>query len=434
MEIKFKYGKKGLILSVTDSIRADAMIPSLEPALINPVDEIYHACLDPYMTQSLLQYFQEFQGKIHDSDDFICIVISDGTRPVPSKFILQAIDKILQESNIPDNRIKILIATGLHRKTTPREMKQMLGINFLSRFDIINHVATDMDSLTFLGKNSFGSSIYLNSVYLNAKIKIITGYVEPHFFAGFSGGRKSVIPGIAGRDTILSNHSADKIASEFARFGSLKTNPIYLDAQETMKMKEIKPDFVINVCINPNHEITKVAAGAYQIHDFLVQYQENLCFFPIRERYDVVVCGNGGYPLDLNLYQAVKSMAIGELGVKPWGTIIAINECQDSVGQHPEFENLLNSGLTPSQITHDILSGDIDMPDQWEIQVLTRVLKFAEILVISSMPKEKLGNIGLKFMESFEAAMQYCVQKHGQNLSMLILPEGPQYLPLSKSF
>ncbi len=432
MEIQFKYGKGGLILSVPDEIHTDVMIPPLEPALPNPVDEIYQACLNPHMMkQSLLKIFQEFQGKIHDSEDHICIVISDGTRPVPSKLILQSIDKILQESHIPDNRIKILLATGLHRKATPREMKKILGIDFLSRFDIINHVATDMDSLTFLGKNSFGSSIYLNSVYLDAKIKIITGYVEPHFFAGFSGGRKSIVPGIAGQETISSNHSAGKINSEFAKFGSLKKNPIYLDAQETMKMKEVKPDFVINVCINPNHEITKVAAGAYQIHDFLVQYQRNICFFPIHERYDVVVCGNGGHPLDLNLYQAVKSMAIGELGVKPGGTIISINECQNSVGQHPEFEKLLNSGLTPSKITQDILSGNIDVTDQWEIQVLARVLEFAEILVISSIPAEKLGNIGLKSMESFEVAVEYCLQKHGKNLSMLILPEGPQYLPSS---
>ncbi|MHA1618257.1 MAG: nickel-dependent lactate racemase [Promethearchaeota archaeon] len=430
MEIQFKYGKDGLVLSIPDDLNVDLRIPPPEPALPNPVDKIYQACLNPHMMkQSLLKIFQEFQGKIHDSEDHVCIVISDGTRPVPSKLMLQAIDKILQDSHIPDNRINILIATGLHRKATPKEMKQLLGIDFLSRFDIINHVATDMDSLTFLGKNSFGSSIYLNSVYLNAKIKIITGYVEPHFFGGFSGGRKSIVPGIAGKNTISSNHSAEKINSEFARFGSLKKNPIYLDAQETMKMKQVKPDFVINVCINPNHEITKVAAGAYQIHDFLVQYQENLCFFPIHEPYDVVVCGNGGYPLDLNLYQAVKSMVIGELGVKPGGTIITLNECQDSIRQHPEFEKLLNSGLTPTQITQDILSGKIDVPDQWEIQVLARVLDFAEILVISSIQAEKLGNIGLKYMKSFEAALEYCLQKHGKNLSMLILPEGPQYLP-----
>ncbi|MHA1520972.1 MAG: nickel-dependent lactate racemase [Promethearchaeota archaeon] len=429
MEIQFKYGKDGLVLSIPDEINVDVRIPPPEPALANPLDEIYQACLKPHMMKkSLLQIFQEFQGKIHDSEDHICIVVSDGTRPVPSKLILQAIDKILQESHIPDNRIKILLATGLHRKATPKEMKQLLGIDLLSRFDIINHVASDMDSLTFLGKNSSGSSIYLNSVYLNAKIKIITGYVEPHFFAGFSGGRKSIVPGIAGQETISFNHSAEKINSEFARFGSLKKNPIYLDAQETMKMKGVKPNFVINVCINPSHEITKVAAGAYQIHDFLVQYQRNICFFPIRERYDVVVSGNGGYPLDLNLYQAVKSMVIGELGVKPGGTIISINECQDSVGQS-EFEGLLNSGLAPSQITEEILSGEIDSPDQWEIQVLARVLDFAEILVISSIPAEKLGNIGLKNMDSFEAAVEYCLQKHGKNLSMLILPEGPQYLP-----
>lgn len=428
MEIPFKYGDHELILTISDDIDVDVKNAPREEALENPMAEICQVCQKPHMTKPLISFFKKFHQTLHQSEDYICIVISDSTRPMPSKVVLQAIDQFLQEAQIPDSRVKILIATGLHRKTTPKEMKQLLGRDFLSRFDIINHDATDSGTLEYLGENSRGSPVYLNAVYLNAKLKIITGYVEPHFFAGYSGGRKSIVPGIAGKNTILQNHSAEKINSPKARFGILKENPIYEDAQETLKMTEVRPDFVINVCINSDHQIEKVAAGAYQAHDLLVQYQEKSCFFPISHRYDVVVCGNGGFPLDLNLYQAVKSMAIGELAVKPGGTIISINECRQGIG-HADFERIITSYTNPQEVVDKILSGEIEGQDQWEVQVLARVLSTAEVLLISSLNQKDVGNLGITSIDSFESALQYCINKHGSALSILVLPDGPQYLP-----
>lgn len=428
MAIPFKYGSTYLDLTIPDSIRSTTHRAPNIAKLLSPIDAIIEACENPYMSPPLSQILESFQKKLHVADDYICIVISDHTRPVPSHQILTALDRILQKTSIPDIRVKILIANGLHQKTTPKELKAMLGIDFLTRFDIINHDAHDLQNLIYIGENSFQSSIYLNSVYLDAKIKIITGYVEPHFFAGFSGGRKSIVPGISGKDTIMQNHSASKINNDNSRFGKLKDNPIYEDAQATLKLPEVKPDFLINVCINEHHEIIKVAGGSIAAHDILVQYQNQHAFFPIKKRYDVVICGNGGYPLDQNLYQAVKSIAIGEIAVKPNGTIIAINKCQNGIGDE-NFKKILHSGLNPQRITHEILTRKTNSSEHWQMQILARILAKTDIIIISDLKEDQLGNIGLIYKESFSDALNFCKKKHGETFDILILPDGPSAIP-----
>jgi nickel-dependent lactate racemase len=260
-------------------------------------------------------------------------------------------------------------------------------------------------------------------------LKILTGYVEPHFFFGFSGGRKSIVPGIAGVETIMANHSAKNIASPFSRFGIYENNPMAI--MSTDIAKKVGSDFVINVCINEAHQITKIAAGDIEeVHKNLVAYQLKHVFKEIDKPFDIVVCGNGGYPLDLSLYQAVKSMAIGEIAVKQGGTIISVNECSDGVGiEQDEFKELLFSGMSPEEIYNKVLKKEIEVPDQWEIQVLTRVMKKAEVYVISRLKEKEIGNIGLKYALSVENAIFEAFKIHGENASILFLPNGPQVIP-----
>jgi nickel-dependent lactate racemase len=264
---------------------------------------------------------------------------------------------------------------------------------------------------------------------LNASIKIITGYVEPHFFAGFSGGRKAICPGIVGEDTILSNHSAKMIAHENSRFGILKNNPISDDAIEISKHPRIKPDFVLNVSINSNHKIDKIAAGGLGAHGLLAQHQLKVAMKKIEKLYDIVVCNNGGYPLDLNLYQAVKSMALGLLAVKKGGDIITTNELSDGVGQ-PDFKELLKLKMTPEEINQKIVSGEMKVRDQWQIQFLAMVLMHASVYVASpKISQQELGNIGMIQKNTFQEALNEAIEKHGKNASILVLPNGPQVVP-----
>ncbi|MFX0058527.1 MAG: nickel-dependent lactate racemase [Candidatus Hodarchaeota archaeon] len=425
--MEFDYGKYGLEIKLRPEWNVD-VFPAVKQKLIkDPVLAIREMIKNPVGTLPLKQII-ETKSKI----DKICIVVSDATRPVPSNIILEAIILELNDYGITDDKIVVLIATGLHRRSRKEELNQILGNKLKKRIKILDHVAIDNDSLIFLGNTTDNCPIYINKHYYESDLKILTGYVEPHFFFGFAGGRKSIVPGIAGERTILENHSAQNIASPYSRFGIYEKNPMAKISTEAAKMVGV--DLIINVCIDSQHKITQIAVGDLEkVHERLVDYQLKYIFKEIQEPYDIVVCGNGGYPLDLNLYQAVKSMAIGEMGVKEGGTIISVNECSEGIGiGQDKFKELLFSGMESKKIYEKILKKEILVPDQWEIQVLCRVMMKAEIYFVSELKQDELGKIGLKYAKNVVNAIEKSLKRHGDNARILILPNGPQVLPLLK--
>jgi len=423
----FDYGKNGLEISLDPNWKTTIYNPERQEPIGNPVEVIRNTIKNPLGTDPLEKIIRS--KKVINK---VCIVASDATRPVPSHLILEGLIKELNDYGIQDEHIIILIATGLHRPSRDEEIERIVGKKLKKRLQTADHIATDKSSQIFLGKASDNIPIYINKLYYNADLKILTGYVEPHFFFGFAGGRKSLIPGIAGAETIQANHSAENIASPYSRFGIYEKNPMAKNSTEIAK--KVGVDFVVNVCINEHHKVTNVAAGDFEkVHEKLVNYQLKKIFKEISNPFDIVVCGNGGYPLDLNLYQAVKSMAIGEMGVKEGGTIISVNECADGIGiGQDKFKELLFSGMQPNEIYEKILKKEIVVSDQWEIQVLTRVMMKAEVYVVSKLVKNEIGNIGLKYAENVEFAIEKSLKKHGPKAKILILPHGPQVLPLIK--
>ncbi len=425
--MKFDYGKLGLDINIDPKWNVSIFKPKEQKPIENPIEKIKESIKNPIGCRTLKEILKK-KSKINS----VCIVASDATRPVPSHLILDALIAELNVYGINDDIITILIATGLHRTSREEELNRILGQNLINRINVIDHVATDENSLINLGTTKDNSLILVNKLYYKADVKILTGYVEPHFFFGFAGGRKSIVPGIAGADTIQFNHSAKNIASPFARFGIYEDNPLHKNSIELSKM--IGVDFIVNVCINEKHEIVQVASGDFEkAHEKLVDYQIKHIFREIHNPYDIVICGNGGYPLDLNLYQAVKSMAIGELVIKKGGTIISVNECADGVGiGQNEFKDLIFSGLKPDELYKKILDKKLIVPDQWEIQILARILMKVDIYVISSLNEAEIGNIGLKYAKTVEDAIAECLKKYGNNASILILPNGPQIIPSLK--
>jgi nickel-dependent lactate racemase len=421
--MKFSYGKDGIEISINSKWNTTIFNSSEQKPIQKPIVKIKEAINNPIGSLPLKQIVSN-----KDKIKKICIVTSDATRPVPSNLILEALIEELNDYGINDNQIIILIATGLHRPSYKDELERILGKKLNGRIRVINHRANDNGSLINIGNSIDNNPISINKFFFTADLKILTGYVEPHFFFGFSGGRKSVVPGISGMSTIQINHSAEKINSRYARFGIYKNNPLHKHALGIAKAVGI--DFIVNVCINKRHEIVQVAAGdLIKAHEKLVDYQKKYIFREIKELFDIIICGNGGYPLDLNLYQAVKSMAIGEMAVKQGGTIIAVNECIDGIGQE-KFKELIFSGMKPSKIYDKISNEEIAVPDQWEIQILARILMKADIFIISKLTRDMIGNIGLKYAESVEEAVKIGLKKYGPDASILILPNGPLVLPL----
>jgi len=428
--MKFDYGKDGLEINLDPSWNTTIFKPKPQEVIENPVEFIRETIRNPLKEVLEIERWSNQDEPYNERIGQICIVVSDATRPVPSSIILEAIIQELNKQKVSDDKILVLIATGYHRKSREDELERILGKTLIKRIKAIDHVATDRDSLVDIGITSDNCPSLINKRFYESDIRIITGYVEPHFFYGFSGGRKSIVPGIAGAETIQWNHSAEFIADPNCRFGIYKDNPMHKNGTEIAK--KLSLDLVVNVCINEEHKITQVAVGDLEeAHEKLVNYQLKHAFQEIDEPYDIVVCGNGGYPLDLNLYQAVKSMAIGEMGVKEGGTIISVNECADGVGVGQEkFKELIFSGMSPKEIYDKILNKEIIVPDQWEIQILARVLMKAEVYIISTLNENEIGNIGLKYAPSVEEAIKLALVKHGKDAKILLLPNGPQLLPL----
>ncbi len=428
MEVKFLYGSTGLTFSVPEEFQTTVIRAKNYLGLKDPVREIFDVLENPMNSQPLSQVLYNKLKKKPDGE--IVILIDDHTRPISSKYFLDALSAIFQSLNIEDEKVKILISTGLHRNPTLEELHRMIGEEHINRFDIIFHDANNEIELEYVGDTKSGNSIYLNSRYVEATVRIVTGYVEPHFFSGYSGGRKAIVPGIAGKNTILYNHSAKNIHSDNARFGGLENNALHEDMIDATRL--CKPDFCINAILNREHEIVHVAAGnIFAVFNHLVQIQKQDCFQEITQKFDIVICGNGGFPLDLNLYQAVKSMVIGELACKEFGIIITVNECRDGVGQE-SFKKLINSGDSPQNIYENALNGKIKVPDIWEIQVMSRVLMHHTVYVVSSMKESELGNVGLLYAETVEDAIKMGREKLGiekKDVKILILPDGPLVLP-----
>jgi len=423
--MKLDYGKEGIEVNLNPNWNITIIRPLKQLVIKNPIEAVRDAIKNPVGGLPLNSII-----KTRKSIKSVCIVVSDATRPVPTHLIIEGLLKELIDYGIQEKKMRILIATGLHRPSRREELNRILGTVLTSDVKIINHIATDKKSLVPLHNSDLEYPIYINKYYYESDLKILTGYVEPHFFFGFSGGFKSIIPGLAGAETILANHSAENIASPYARFGIQENNP--LSENSSIHAKIIGADFTINVCINRNHEITQVVAGDLEsVHRTLIEYQKNRVFKKIEEKFDIVVCGNGGYPLDLNLYQAVKSMAIGEMAIKDGGTIISVNECREGVGEgHDKFRELIFSEMSPEMIYYKILNKELVVRDQWQIQVLTRILLKSEIYLVSNMKEDEIGNIGLKYADTVEKAIHNSLIKHGKDARILILPNGPQVLPI----
>lgn len=352
----------------------------------------------------------------------VLVITSDHTRPVPSKITLPLLLQEIRSGN-PTAEIKILIATGFHRPTTPEEMIDKFGRELVEREKFINHDSRDEQGMVFKGIMPSGGELWLNSLVEKADLVVSEGFIEPHFFAGFSGGRKSILPGIASQKTVLANHCSSFIANVHARTGNLKNNPIHQDMLYAARAAGLR--FIMNVVLNHEQKIINAFAGDPEAaHAVGCDFVASLARVPAIPA-EIVITSNGGYPLDQNIYQAVKGMTAAEACVKKGGVIIMVAACND--GHGGESFHRWFKGNTPEIVGKTIsqIKQSDTKPDQWEAQILARVLQKAHVIMVTDRcDPELIKDFHMHHAVSIEAALEIAEKLVGRDAKITVIPDG----------
>ncbi|WP_330615934.1 nickel-dependent lactate racemase [Serpentinicella alkaliphila] len=359
----------------------------------------------------------------------IVIITSDHTRPVPSKITLPILLEEIRSGN-PTADITILIATGFHRLTTREEMINKFGEDIVNNEKLVNHDCWDDKNLVDVGILPSGGKLILNKLAMEADLLVAEGFIEPHFFAGFSGGRKSVLPGVASGTTVLANHCSKFIASEFARTGWLEGNPIHKDMLFAAEAANLA--FILNVVIDADKKVINAFAGnrvlAHETGCKFVTELASVKSIPA----DIVITSNGGYPLDQNIYQAVKGMTAAEATANEDAVIIIAAACNDGHGGKAFYDTFVENP-TPQSIMDKILQIPMEstIPDQWESQILARVLiKHKVILVTDQCDPQLVRDMKMIHAYTLDEALKMAYEIKGQNATVTVVPDGVSVIVL----
>ena len=351
------------------------------------------------------------------------IITSDHTRPVPSKTIMPLILEEARRGN-PDIDISIIVATGFHRATTRDELVAKLGEKIVAEEKIIIHDSQDASSLVRLADLPSGGELWLNRLAVETELLVAEGFIEPHFFAGFSGGRKSVLPGVAGAQTVLANHCAEFINSEYARTGVLENNPIHRDM--LFAAGQAKLAFIVNVVIDENKDIVRTFAGHYEkAHLAGCAFLEKLVRIEVPPA-DIIITSNGGYPLDQNIYQAVKGMTAADAAIRDGGVIIMVAACNDGHGGQSFFDNLAQAE-SPAALLEKIakVPRNETIPDQWEFQILARILKRCTVIMVTDKcDPEMIEAMHMRHASTIEEALATAFKLKGAAAKVAVIPDG----------
>jgi lactate racemase len=361
----------------------------------------------------------------------VAVVVCDITRPMPSARVLPV---LLEEIDYVDPaNVTIFVATGTHRPNTPEELDRMLGPEVARRYRVMNHDAFDLARHRYLGQTTSGGPIWIDDEFLGHDVKILTGFIEPHFFAGFSGGPKMIAPGLAALETVLHLHGAPMIGHEQATWGITAGNPIHDDIREIARI--VKPDFTLDVTINKQHEITAVFAGElFAAHRTGCAFVRETAMRPVAEPFDVVVTTNSGYPLDLNLYQAVKGMSAAAQIVRPGGAIVAAAECSDGLPEHGNYKDVLRMANSPHGLLDLVFRPGFRMHDQWQVQVQAQIQRKARVYLKSEgLTEEQVRSAHLEPCADVGETAERVLRAAGPDARLAVLPQGPQTIPYVES-
>ena len=421
MRIHLSYDRDGLDIGVPDAYSPTVLHMQSAPGLPDPPRSLRDALTQPIGTPPLRELARGRRTA--------CIVISDITRPVPNRLILPALLGDIEEAGIDRADITVLVATGIHRPATQEELSEMVGPDLVGQCRIVNHEARDASSHTHLGATARGTPVHIDKTYLSADVKVLTGLIEPHLMAGFSGGRKSVCPGIASLETVRIWHSPAFLESPRAESGTLDGNPVHEEALEIAQMAGV--DFIVNAVLNEKRETVGIFAGdLVKAHLAGIACCRKVVSVPIPSPFDVVVTTSAGYPLDTTFYQAVKGLTGAMPAAKPGGTIILAAGMAQGVGGD-EFTQLCLDMPDLHTFMHKITHEGFYVTDQWQLEEHAKAARHADIWVYSDgVEPHTLAQLFVRPIDSIEQAIDEAMRKHGPGATLAIIPEGPYVLPV----
>lgn len=410
MRVDLAYGRHGTSVEVPDS--ADVILPVDAPALADE-DAGIRAALRSPVTGPPLRALVEGARRV-------AVVFPDLTRPMPNRTVLPPLLDELARAGVPDDHVTLLCATGTHRQATAAEMAELIGAELLARYRVVDHDAQS-DEHVAVGEVD-GVPVRLQREYVEADLRIVTGFVEPHFFAGFSGGPKAVCPGLAATETILEAHHPRRIADERATFLNRHGNPVHDFVRAATDLAP--PQLSLDVAINRARRVTAVFAGPLtQTHDAACAHVASAARREVDAPYDLVVSTNGGHPLDRNLYQAVKGMAAADRVRHPGGTVVMAAACADGVPDDGAFARLLTESHTPSDLVASTAGPELD---RWQAQVLGRVLARGTVRLHSEgLDVDTIRSAQLVPAPDLDDAVVNTLAGFGRSARVAVLPEGP---------
>ena len=335
--------------------------------------------------------------------------------------------RILERENIARDDITILVGTGLHRPNEGEELVQLVGAEIARDYRIVNHMARERETLTYLGETSGGAPIWIDTLYMEADLKIATSLIEPHLMAGYSGGRKAICPGVMGVDTMRGLHGPELLGHQRVAEGLIEGNPFHRQALEVAQRAGV--DFTLNVAMNDRRQITAIFCGDLEkAHAEGVLFVEGQNGADIDEPVDIVVTSSAGLPLDLTFYQAVKGLTAVLPIVKEGGTILIAARCAEGLGSD-EFQDMLLNTPGAAEFAAQLADPDFFAIDQWQLQELCKVLSKAEVMLYSEgIEPEYRDRVWVEVVPSIEEGLAAARERHGPQARIAVVPKGPYVL------
>jgi nickel-dependent lactate racemase len=418
MEVSLAYSKGEIAVHIPGNVRADVVEPAFIPGLPDQRKAVTMALRSPIGAAPLHKMVTPLSK--------VAVIFSDVTRATPTHILLPA---LLEElSHLPRQHITFFCALGTHRPATARELTAILGQEIVDNYRVVQNDSGNPDLHAFAGTTGSGNKVILNREVLEAELRILTGFIEPHFFAGFSGGGKALMPGMAYAETIRYNHSIAHLEDPQARWGITGGNPIW---EEVMEAAEFAgPSFLLNVTLNRDKEITGVFAGDLRkAHQKGCEFARETAMTRVEEPYDIVLTSNSGYPLDLNVYQSVKGMSAAERIVKQGGNIIIASECRDGIPSGSDYETILASVGSPGEMMKFIKSHEKSLKDTWQVFFQAMIQQKAKVFLYSGLDEETVRKCLLQPVVHLDTLVDSLVRETGTDTRICVLPMGPWTIP-----